>query len=52
MYTYGSTDKADVMRVRDQLRMLGFIKKLPYKTDQATIARKYRDSKSKTLDTF
>lgn len=40
--TYDSTDKIDVMRVRDQLRVLGFIKKLAYKTDQATIAGQYR----------
>lgn len=48
VYTYNSTDKIDVMRVRDQLRILGFIKKLSYKTDQATIAGQYRTSENST----
>ena len=46
VYTYDSTDKMDVMRVRDQLRILGFTKKLSYKTDQATIANQYRTSEN------
>ena len=46
VYTYDSRDKIDVMRVRDQLRILGFIKKLSYKTDQATIAGQYRNSEN------
>jgi len=44
IYTYDSTDKIDVMRVRDQLRILGFTKKLSYKTDQATLAGQYSNS--------
>ena len=36
VYTYDSSDKDDVFRVREGLRKLGFIKKLSYKTDHAT----------------
>lgn len=44
IYTYDSTDQQDVMRVRDHLRTLGFVKKLSYKTDQATSVGLYRTS--------
>jgi hypothetical protein len=46
VYTYDSADQADVMRVRAQLRALGFGKKLSYKTDQATTEGRYRSSES------
>ena len=36
VYTYDSKDQTDVMRVRTRLREIGFIKKLSYKTDEAT----------------
>jgi hypothetical protein len=36
VYTYDAKDKDDVMRVRTRLREIGFIKKLSYKTDEAT----------------
>ena len=42
VYTYDSADRHDVMRVRDHLRTLGFVKKLSYKTDQATSEGRYR----------
>ncbi|MBL7555902.1 MAG: DUF1917 domain-containing protein [Bdellovibrionaceae bacterium] len=42
VYTYDSTDRQDVMRVRDHLRTLGFLKKLSYKTDKATSEGHYR----------
>jgi len=35
--TYDSEDRADVSRVRQTLRELGFVGKLPYKTDEATM---------------
>lgn len=38
--TYDHTDQADVLRVRNELRSMGFIEKLPYKTDAATKAQK------------
>lgn len=44
VYTYDSTDKDDVLRVREHLRTLGFIKKLSYKTDHATIEGRYSTS--------
>jgi hypothetical protein len=42
VYTYDSANEADVMRVRERLKTLGFIKKLSYKTDQATADGRYR----------
>lgn len=44
VYTYDSTDQRDVMRVREHLRTLGFVKKIAYKTDQATSEGRYRTS--------
>ena len=44
VYTYDSGDQQDVMRVRNHLRKLGFVKKLPYKTDQSTSEGHYRAS--------
>ncbi len=42
VYTYDHTDEADVMRVRQRLKELGYTRKLPYKTDAATYAGLYR----------
>ena len=42
VYTYDSDDERDVMRVREELRALGFTNKIPYKTDEATLSGKYR----------
>ena len=41
IYTHDSDDVADVMRVREELRSLGFVNKIPYKTDEATHAGRY-----------
>jgi hypothetical protein len=41
VYTYNSEDLEDVRRVRQRLRELGFTRKIPYKTDQATRTGKY-----------
>lgn len=41
VYTYDSDDQADVRRVRNELRKLGFTKPMPYKTDEATYAGHY-----------
>ena len=41
VYTRDSKDEADVMRVREELRRLGFIATIPYKTDEATLAGRY-----------
>jgi len=42
VYTYDSDDTADVMRIRDELRNLGFVNRIPYKTDEATREGRYR----------
>jgi hypothetical protein len=42
VYSYDYTDKDDVMRIRQVLRDLGIIKKIPYKTDDATVKRQYQ----------
>ena len=44
VYTYDSADQQDVMKTRAHLRALGFLKKLSYKTDQATSEGRYRTS--------
>ena len=41
VYTYNWKDETDVMRVREELRELGFTKAIPYKTDADTLAKKY-----------
>jgi len=41
VYTYDSTDTSDVMRVREELRKLGIVQKIPYKTNQSTRENKY-----------
>ena len=42
VYTYDHEDEDDVMRVREELRKLGFDGKIPYKTDEATLSGKYQ----------
>lgn len=42
VYTYDHEDEEDVMRVRNELRKLGFTKKIPYKTDEATVQGRYQ----------
>lgn len=36
-----SDDVADVMRIREELPSLGFVNKIPYKTDEATHAGRH-----------
>ncbi len=42
VYTRDHEDEADVMRVRDELRQLGFVAPIAYKTDQATLEGRYQ----------
>lgn len=49
VYTYDSTDLEDVHRVRRRLRELGFVKKISYKTDAATIDGKYSQNGDKKI---
>lgn len=44
VYTYDSDDAEDVRRIREELRKLGFVSKLSYKTDQDSWAGKYRST--------
>lgn len=41
IYTYNYEDKKDVDRARNELRGMGFISKIPYKTDKTTLAGIY-----------
>jgi hypothetical protein len=52
VYTYDYRDKDDVMRIRQVLRAAGIIKKIPYKTDQATLNNQYRNKGSKRISVY
>ncbi len=41
VYTYDWTDEADVRRIRHELRKIGIIRKIPYKSDEDTMEGKY-----------
>jgi hypothetical protein len=41
VYTYDWTNKRDVMKIREELRKLGIVWKIPYKSDEDTIMGKY-----------
>ncbi len=41
VYTYDWKDESDVMRVREELKRLGFTQKIPYKSDEDTLKGKY-----------
>jgi hypothetical protein len=41
VYTYDWTDEKDVRRIRDELRALGIVSKIPYKMDRDTTAGRY-----------
>jgi hypothetical protein len=42
VYTYDWTDEKDARRVREELRKLGIINQIPYKSDEDTLSGKYR----------
>lgn len=52
VYTYDCEDKKDVMRIRDGLRKIGFISKIPYKTDKATLENKYSVKGDTRISTY
>jgi|SRR5688572_941652 len=52
VYTYDALDEADVRRIRSSLRELGIVKKISYKTDDATIQGKYRKSGDKRISLY
>lgn len=49
VHTYNWKDEYDVIRIRENLRDLGFEKPIPYKTDEDTIKRKYAKNGDKNL---
>ncbi len=52
VYTYDVEDKADVMRIRRQLRDLGVTWKIPYKTDRATYQGRYQVRGDRRISTY
>jgi hypothetical protein len=52
VYTYDYMDKGDVMRVREHLRKLGFIRKMPYKTDNDTRNGIYSHNGHKNINKY
>jgi len=44
VYTYDYADKADVMRIREELRKLGIRRAIPYKADEDTSAMRYGEN--------
>ena len=42
VYTCDHENEDDVMRVREELRRLGYTKKIAYKTDEATLQGRYQ----------
>ena len=41
VYTYDCEDIKDVRRIREELRCLGIVDRIPYKSDEDTVAGKY-----------
>ncbi len=41
VYTYDYDDRADVMRVREELRALGILREITYKADEDTLSLRY-----------
>jgi hypothetical protein len=52
VYTYDSDDRADVLRIREALRELGFMDKLAYKTDEATLEGRYRNKGDRGISKY
>lgn len=52
VYTYDWTDKADVGRIRQELRDLGITSKIPYKADNDTDAGKYANRGHKRISKY
>lgn len=52
VYTDDADDEADVVRVREVLRELGFDQPIPYKTDAATEAGEYKAHGDKNISKY
>jgi hypothetical protein len=52
VYTYDYTDKDDVMRIREEMRKIGILSKIPYKTDKATLKGEYQVKGNTSISTY
>jgi Basophilic leukemia-expressed protein Bles03 len=52
VYTYDCTDENDVRRVREKLRELGIVAKIPYKADKETLAGNYANRGHKRISKY
>lgn len=52
IYTYDWTDEKDVRRIREELRKLSIVKKIPYKSDEDTLSGKYRITGHKGISKY
>src|SRR3989344_3916595 len=52
VYTYDWTDKQDVKRIRNELKKLGIVWRIPYKTDRDTLDGKYRGMISQRISKY
>ena len=52
VYTYDWKDHQDVQRVREELRKLGIVRKISYKTDEDTEKGIYRTNKSEKISKY
>ena len=52
VYTYDWTDEDDVRQVREGLRQLGVIAKIPYKADEDTYAGRYAAQGNKRISKY
>ncbi len=52
VYSYDYTDKEDVLRIRQQLRTMGIVDKIPYKPDIATREGQYNKDGKKRVSVY
>jgi hypothetical protein len=52
VYSYDWTDEEDVMRIRQELRQLRIIRKIPYKADEDTDSGKYANQGMKRISKY
>ncbi len=52
VYTYDWSDEKDVKRVREELRKLGITNKIPYKSDEDTLAGRYTRTGHKRISKY
>ena len=52
VYSYDWTDEMDVKRIREELRKLGIVSKIPYKTQEDSYAKKYAKRGDKQISKY